>query len=419
MGILDFASRLFGGAKAQNPSINNQMLLSEGSRGSELYSLLAGVGSGVAVTADTAMMTSAVYASVSLIGGAVASLPFHIYKRSENGRERYDSDLWWLFNESPHPAWTSASAWQHAMQSILLKGDAFWIIQRVSRLSPKIIGFKPVNPDDIYVESDDDGRLIYTHWDDGKQIAYEQDDILHFPGLGFDGERSMTPIKYALKTAAGTSVAADEYAGNFFRGGARPDHAIEVPADVRMTPEQRDQLKAAWGKQRGAFYESGVTPVLTGGMKVVPLTINADDAQLLETRQFGVEEIARIFGVPPHMIGKTDASTSWGSGIEQMSIGFVRYTLRRHLDAIQQEINRKLWPRSKMIFGEFNTDALLEGDSKSQVEYFSKALGGPGTQGFMTINEVRKLKNLPPIAGGDQLIFSGAANATVPATAGA
>lgn len=124
------------------------------------------------------------------------------------------------------------------------------------------------------------------------------------------------------------------------------------------------------------------------------------------TRKFEVEEIARIFGVPPHMIA-TEKSTSWGSGIEQMSIGFVRYTLSRYTDPMRQEANRKIWPRSRIYFGEFNKDALLDGDSKTQGEYFGKALGGPGSQGWMTINEVRRLKNLRPIPGGDRLVFAG------------
>lgn len=404
--IPNFAAKLFGAKGEIAP--RNEVLLSGGAAGSELYSLLAGsASSGLAVTEKTAMMASAVYASVGLIGGAVASLPFHIYKRLAEGRERYETDLWWLFNESPAPSWTSAGAWQFTMQSILLKGDSFWEIQRASSFSPKIIGFIPRHPDATQVEQQEDGRNLYHFTVDGKRITKEQDDVLHFTGLGFNGKRSLTPISYALRNAAGTTISADEYAGAFFKGGARPDHAIEVPADVKMSQEQRDQLKATWGKQRETYYANGGTPVLTGGMKVVPLSLNAEDAQLLETRQFGVEEIARIFGVPPHMIGKTDASTSWGSGIEQMSIGFVRYTLRRHLDVIQQEINRKLWPRSLKVFGEFNTDALMDGDSKAQAEYFTKALGGPGNQGWMTINEARKLKNLPPVDGGDKIIMAG------------
>lgn len=407
MSILStITAKLFGGSGQATPK--NAMVLSQGASGSELYSLLTGDFQGLAVSERSAMMTSAVYASVGLIGGAIASLPFHLYKRGQDGgRERYESDLWWLFNESPTAAWTSAGAWHYTMQSILLKGDSFWVIERASPFSPKIVGFTPAHPDSVTVVRQDNGRNLYRVRLFGVEKTYDQDDILHFTGVGFDGLRSMTPIHYALRNAAGTSLAADTYAGQFFKGGARPDHAIEVPANVTLSQEQKSTLKDTWGKQRDSYTTSGTTPVLTGGMKVVPLTLNAQDAQLLETRQFGVEEIARIFGVPPHMIGKTDASTSWGSGIEQMSIGFVRYTLRRHLDVIQQEINRKLWPRSRQIFGEFSTDALMDGDSKAQAEYFGKALGGPGTQGFMTINEVRKLKNLPPVSGGDEIIKSG------------
>lgn len=389
-----------------------------GIRGSELYSWFVGNdGKEVVITERSVLNSSAVYASVGLIGGAVAALPFHIYKRTKDGRDRQDSDLWWLFNESPCPAWTAASAWQYTMQSILLRGDSFWLIQRASKMSPVIVGFKPLNPDDVEVEQDK-GRNTYYVTEDTKRIAYDQDDILHFPGLGFDGVRSLTPIKYALRTAAGISLSADRHANSLFSGGAKPDHALKVPPNVKINEDQRVALREAWGRQRDE-YSNGKTPVLTGGMEIVPLTMNSDDAQLLESRQFGVEEIARIFGIPPHMIGKTDASTSWGSGIEQMSIGFVRYTLRRHLDSIQQEINRKVWPRSLKVFGEFNTDALLEGDAKAQAEYFSKSLGGPGTQGWMTINEVRKLKNLPPLPEGGKLIMSGATNDTVPATPGA
>lgn len=406
--LSDLTAKFFGGKGTSSPK--NEMVMSSGTYGSELYTLLTGgTVSGMAVTEKQAMQASAVYASVGLIGGAVASLPFHIYKRDlkDGSRARYETDLWWLFNESPTPAWTSASAWQYTMQSILLKGDSFWEIVRAGPYSPTVTGFIPHHPDNVVVVRDSDGQNLYQFTYFGKTYTRYADDVLHFTGLGFDGLRSMTPIHYALRYAAGTSIAADQYSGQFFKGGARPDHAIEVPADINLTSEQREMLKQTWGKQRDAYTSAGTTPVLTGGMKVVPLTLNAQDAQLLETRQFGVEEIARIFGVPPHMIGKTDASTSWGTGIEQMSIGFVRYTLRRHLDVIQQEINRKLYPRSRLFFGEFDTDALLDGDSKAQAEYFSKALGGPGAQGWMTVNEVRRLKNMAPISGGEELVKSG------------
>jgi HK97 family phage portal protein len=402
--ITDLAAKFFSGSGGKTASDEPRNLTA-----SELHTLISGSAGGISVSEKTAMQASAVYASVGLIGGAVASLPLHIYKRTPDGRERYDSDLWWLFNESPASNWTAASAWQFTMQSILLKGDSFWLIERAQGGKP--VGFKPFHPDMVQVRDDllDNNARTYVFNDDGKIFARYPDDVLHFTGIGFNGKRSLTPVSAALGYAAGTTMAAEAYANTFFKGGARPDHAIEVPAEVKLTAEQRELLKTTWGRQRSAYADQGTTPVLTGGMKVVPLSMNLEDAQLLESRQYGTEEIARIFGVPPHMIGKTDASTSWGSGIEQMSIGFVRYTLRRHLDMIQQEVNRKLWPRSRLFFAEFNTDALLEGDSEAQAEYFTNALGGPGSQGWMTINEVRKLKNMPPLPEGDKIIISGAA----------
>lgn len=403
--IRDVALRLLGGVDASDPQNSARMTFSQGSRGTELYSLLTGDPSnGITLNEKGAMSVSAVYACVGLIGGAVAAMPLHIYERTDAGRQRYTSPLWWFFNESPSSAWTSAAAWQFTMQSILLKGDAFWIIER---RGAEAVGFVPVHPDRVTVERESNGRLRYAFdMDDNTVLVKQQDDVLHFSGLGFDGIRSLNPIRYALRNAAGIASAADKQAADFFSGGTRPDHAIKVPADVRLTAEQKDQLQEAWSNQRGAFVR-GKTPVLSGGAEVVNISLSAADAQLLQSREFGVEDVARVFGVPPHMIGKTDKSSSWGSGIEEMSMGFVRYTLRRHLDVIQQEINRKLWPRSLRFFAEFNTDALLDGDSTAQADYFSKALGGPGTQGWMTINEVRRLKNMPPIEGGDKLIMSG------------
>lgn len=375
----------------------------------ELYELLTGHSmnnSGVPVTEHTVMMISAVYASVALIGGALASLPLHIYKKTEDGRDRYQSPLWWLFNESPWPNWTSAGAWQFVAQSIGLKGDAFQRIHRgVGNEISAIRGFEPIHPDRIVVDNVN-GRNVYAYYDgSGTLHTVDQDDMLHFSGVGFDGKRSMSPIKYALKVPAGISLDADRFAGSFFKNGARPDFALKTPG--KLDKEQADLLRNTWISTHQGPNNAHLPAVLTGGLEVQQLTMDAEDAQLLATRRFQIEDIARIFGVPPHMIGHTEKSTSWGSGVEQMSIAFIRYTMRRHLDVIQQEINRKVWPKSLRVFAEFNADALMDGDSKAQAEYFSKSLGGPGSQGWMTINEVRKLKNLKPVEGGDKLIFAG------------
>ena len=385
--------------------------------GTEMYEILTGGslgGAGIPVSEQTAMAVGAVYSCVALIGGALAAVPFHLYRRTDEGRDRFEHKLWWLFNESPWPNWTAASAWQFTAQSIGLKGDAFRRIHRRIKNSLNvdgIIGFEPFHPDRVQVNQYTDGTLYYVVQTlAGNMEVVEAEDMLHFPGIGFDGRRSMTPLRAALRPAAGIALAADEYASAFFRNGARPDFALKTPN--KLDPDQAELLRRTWSTKHQGPGNAHLPAILTGGLEVQELTMNAEDAQLIATRNFQVQDIARIFGVPGHMIGHTEKTTSWGSGVENMSIGFVRYTLRRYLDSIAQEINRKLWPRSLSVFGEFNADALMDGDSTAQAAYFGKALGGPGTQGWMTINEVRKLKNLKPVEGGDQVRLAGNSTST-------
>lgn len=386
--------------------------VSEIKPGTDMFDLLTGgLGpvAGVNVTEQSAMAVSAVYASVGLIGGAVASMPFHMFKRTTAGRERYESDLWWLFNESPFDGWTSATAWHHITQSVLLRGDGFWQIHRASPYSNTIIGFEPLLPSLVDKNTRTKPTDPYPVVDraTGAMRYVDPVDMLHFPGIGFDGLRSLTPIRAALRSAAGIALAADDYAGAFFANGARADFALKAPGNI--SKEQAELLRATWAQRHSGARNAHLPAVLAGGLEIQQLTMSAEDAQLLESRKFQVEDVARIFGVPPHMIGHTEKTTSWGSGVEQMSIAFVRYTVGRHLDTIAQEINRKVWPKSRHVYGEFNRDSLLEGDATAQAGYFSKALGGPGAAGWMTANEVRRLKNLPPIDGGDQLVHLSAA----------
>jgi HK97 family phage portal protein len=250
-----------------------------------------------------------------------------------------------------------------------------------------------------------DDHLIYLINDGANQYGLHQDDVLHFPGFGFDGIEGESVIRFAARQAVGTALAADEFSGEFFANGTTPSAVITYPAGVAPTDPQKDYMRQQFEERHTGRGNRHKPLLLVNGGKLEPVSMTAEDAQLLETRKFQVIEIARAFGVPPHMIGETSASTSWGSGIEQMSIGFVRYTLTPHLRRIEQELNRKLWPRSYKYFVEFNRDGLLAGDSKTEAEVFGKALGGPGAQGWMTVNEVRHIKNLEPIAGGNVLIF--------------
>lgn len=372
---------------------------------------------GVNVTPETAMRVSAVYACVRLISGALASLPLSIYRRTPDGRERSDHDYWWLLNEQACPAFTGHAMWEYVVANMLLRGDGLVYMYRgPSGLSPTIQQLIPLKRDQVWIYryGERKERIGYRiHGDIAGTPGYfdaDQDDILHFPNVGFDGLRSPSVIQLAARNAIGTAYKADEFAGKFYGSGAHVQYAVTSPK--KMTQDQADAFRDAFV----ATYGSGEGPnskplVLTEGLDIKELSMTAQDAQFLDSRKFQVVDIARAFGVPPHMIGETSASTSWGTGIEQMGIGFVTYTLRPHLSRFEDELNRKLWPRSLRTFCEFNVDGLLQGDATAQANYFKAALGGPGAQGWMVLNEVRRLKNLPPIAGGDEIIRAGAAPA--------
>jgi HK97 family phage portal protein len=364
---------------------------------------------GPTVNAQTAMRSSAVYACVSLIAGAIASLPLPIYQRSGEGREKIDHPYWWLLNEQPTPTFSAYAFWEYVISCKLLRGDGLAMIERNGAGAP--VGLIPLPRGQTIIEKQA-GRLRYFVELDGEYVGLDQDDVLHFHSLGFDGVKSPSVISQAAKQGVGVSLAAEEFAARFFANGARPDFALRHPG--KPTTDEVRLLREMWADRHQGSANAHLPAVLTGGMDVKELTVSAEDSQLLETRKWQVIDIARAFGVPPHMIGETEKTSAWGSGIEQMSIGFVRWTLNRHLKPIEQELNRKLWPRSARYFCEFNREGLLAGDSKAEAEYFTKALGGPGAQGYMTVNEVRRIKNLPPVEGGDTLYRPENANAPQP-----
>ena len=380
---------------------------SAGVKGSELYDWFTGgisLGS-TAVTERSAMGVSAVYACVALIGGAIASLPLPIYRRTDGGRERANHPVWWLLNEQPHPDMSAAAFWEYLLTANLLYGDAFAEIVRTSPNTNAVRWLRPLHPRCVQVDClEKDNGLVYTVTDpDGDEPTRTilGADMLHIPGVGFNGKRSLSPVRHAARNAVGIALAADEWSAGFFQNGARPDFALTT--DGTLKPEQIDSLRDQWANRHAGAANRGKPVVMQGGLNVQPLTVPAEDAQLIETRRMQVEDIARIYGVPPHMIGLTTASTSWGSGIEQQAIGFVRFTLQRHLARIEQEINRKFWPRSLQYFAEFNVSGLERGDYKTRNEGYRVALGRAGEPGWMTINEVRRMENLPPLPEGDKI----------------
>lgn len=385
----------------------------------ELLSALGGTAThaGQVVNERTALGVGAVYASVGLIAGAIASMPLSIYERTADGRAKADHEYWWLFNEQPHDDWDAATFWEYIVASKLLHGDGFAETVRPSRLSSRVIGLQPHHPLHVDPRKTSGGQLYYVVTDPntGAQRTVDPADMLQFRGLGFDGKRSLSPIKAAARQAIGISLGATEFTGKFFSNGARPDFAIT--SENKITDDQAKLIRTTWANRYGGSSNSHLPAVLSGGLSIKELTMSAEDTQLIATLGFSVEEIARVFGVPPHMIGHTDKTTSWGTGIEQLSIGFVKYTLQRHFKKIEQEINRKLWPNRARYFVEFLTAGLERGDYKTRMEGYRIAVGRAGEPGWITQNEIRKLENLPPVEGGDQLNNGSPANAQAAATA--
>lgn len=354
---------------------------------------------GPAVTDKTAMRVAAVYGCVNKIAGCISGLPIHIYQKSPNGeRERIDHDYSWLLNNEPTPQYTAATAWDYLIASKLLRGNGYFEIKRRSSKSATVDAVVPLDSHTVRPVLSGN-RLVYAINQIGSdRRIIDQDDMIHIPGFGFDGLTGMSVISYAAKNDIGIALAADNYSAEFFANGARPDFLIA--ADGPLTEKQAIEYARIWASRHTGVGNHHQPAFLGNGMKVQNISLNAEDSQLLETRKFEVVQICTAFGVPPHLIGFMEGTTAWGSGLEELTRGFMLFTLLQHINVIEQELNRKLF-RKAPIFCEFEIDAFMQGDSRAQGEYFNKALGGPGAQGWMSVNEVRKLKNLPPDTNAD------------------
>jgi HK97 family phage portal protein len=358
--------------------------------------------SGFAVTDYTAMTVSTVYACLNKIAGAVLQLPIHQYRLDAQGdRERMaPTPLWWLLNEQPDDAWTAAAWKDWLVRSWGLRGDHVTEILRDGRASAggAVKGLRPHHPDCVHMRRNGH-RIAYDIFDrvTARTYTLDQDDVLHFTGFGFDGLRSQSVVQWAARGAISNALAAADFMGRTIGEGAMPQIALKYPhkVDTKLAKQVRDTFVATYSGSGNRK----LPLILSEGASAEKLGISPVDLELLESRKFEKEEICQAFGVPPVLIGQHEKTSSWGTGVEQITLGFVRFTLAPMLCRWEEELNRKLFRRAGM-FVEFNLDALLRGDSASQAAYFRAALGGPGTgDGWMTVDEVRKLKNEPALGG--------------------
>ncbi|VEI13854.1 phage portal protein [Trueperella bialowiezensis] len=374
------------------------------------YSFLFGpTSSGRPVTERSAMQMTAVYSCVRILAEAIAGLPLHVYRREADGSKvkATDHSLYRLLHDEPNPEMTSFVFRETLMTHLLLWGNAF--AQVIRNGLGEVIGLYPLMPNRMTVGRDLDTKQLYyeyqTSWDEPagqwERVRLTPGDVLHIPGLGFDGLVGYSPIAMA-KNAIGLAQATEDYGASFFANGAAPGGVLEHPGTIKDPSRVRESWQATFGGARNG----NKVAVLEEGMKYTPISVSPEQAQFLETRKFQINEIARIFRIPPHMIGDLDKSSF--SNIEQQSLEFVKYTLDPWVIRWEQAINKTLLSEREKpsVFVKFNVEGLLRGDYESRMNGYATAR----QNGWMSANDIRALENLdriPEDQGGDVYLVNG------------
>ena len=357
--------------------------------------------SGERVDEKSAMQIATVYACVRVIAETIASLPLNVYENTDHGSVKAsDHPLQRLLHDEPNPEMTSF-IWRETMLShLLLWGNSYSQIIRTGRNG--IVGLYPLLPDHMNVDRNSKGVLTYTYTtSDGKTVQLDPDDVLHIPGLGFDGVVGYSPIALE-KNAIGLGIAAEEYGSKFFQNGARPSGVLTHPNTVK----DPKRLRESWNAAYGGSSNSSKVAVLEEAMTFTPISMPNNEAQFLETRKFQVAEICRIYRVPPHLVGDLEHATF--SNIEHQGISFAVHTIRPWLVRIEQSINRALFSDAEKgrFYVQFNIDGLMRGDYKSRMEGYAIAR----QNGWMSANDIRELENLNPLSeeeGGNAYLING------------
>ena len=398
MGLIDklFKSR-------EHPKIDNRTV------GSSYSFYMGGSSAGKNVNERSAMQMTAVYSCVRILAEAVAGLPLHFYRyKQDGGKERaIDNNLYHLLHDEPNKEMSSFIFRETLMTHLLLWGNAYAQIIRNGK--GEVVALYPLMPNKMQVDRDENGELYYIYTRsseeaktmEGVTVYLTPRDVLHIPGLGFDGLVGYSPIAMA-KNAIGLAIATEEYGAKFFANGAAPSGVLEHPGTIK----DPSRLRENWNSTFGGSANSGKVAVLEEGMKYTPISISPEQAQFLETRKFQIDEIARIFRVPPHMVGDLEKSSF--SNIEQQSLEFVKYTLDPWVIRWEQSLSRSLLneDEKRKYFFKFNLEGLLRGDYESRMSGYATAR----QNGWMSANDIRELENMDKIPaedGGDLYLING------------
>ena len=362
--------------------------------------LFGGTSSGKAVNERTAMQTTAVYSCVRILAETVASLPLHLFKYTANGSEKTPRhSLYTILHDAPNPEMTSFIFRETLMSHLLLWGNAYAQIIRNGR--GEVLGLYPLMPDRMEVKRSENGEIVYGYALPQGTANLRSYEVLHIPGLGFDGLVGYSPIAME-KNAIGMAIAVEEYGAKFFANGANPGGVLEHPGVLK----DPSRVRESWNQLYQGSSNAHRIAVLEEGMSFKSIGIPPEAAQFIATRKFQITEIARIFRIPPHMIGDLEKSSF--SNIEQQSLEFVKYTLDPWVVRIEQALVKALLTEQEKreYFIKFNVDGLLRGDYQSRMTGYS--IGRQN--GWLSANDIRDLENLnriPNDAGGDLYLING------------
>ena len=366
--------------------------------------------SGERVDEKSAMQIATVYACVRLLAETVAGLPLHLYRSMDGGsaKERAtDHPLYKLLYRQPNPEMTSFSFREVMMTHLLLWGNCYAQIVRDGKNG--VLGLYPLLPENMEIDRDEKGQIFYIYHaytdekpgENNKDIYFRRDEIFHVPGLGFNGLVGFSPIAM-MKNALGTTLAVEKYGSSFFKNGAQPSGVLEHPGVLKDPSKIRENWSAVYGGANNAHKVA----VLEEGMQYKAISLPPEDSQFLSTRQFGVNEICRIFRVPPHMVQDLEHATF--SNIEHQSIDFVVHTLTPWLVRFEQAIVKDLLMEEEQdeYFPKFNVDGLLRGDYQSRMQGYATGI----SNGFLSPNDIHRLENwdlIPAEKGGDDYYLNG------------
>lgn len=340
---------------------------------------------------DKALTLTSVWNAIRLLSESVSSLPISVYRKENNGDKVEDVNhrIYNLIKFKPNNFQNKITFFEYIMYSVLTDGNSYVQIVRDNSANP--VQLIPLNPDyvNIFIK---DNELFYQM--DGGSVL-DSADVLHIKLITDDGIEGLSPIDQCAK-AINWNLSIEEFGSTFFKNGAKPSSVLSTDRALSETAIER--LKNSFNSSYAKLKSSNSTIILEEGLTFKPISISPEQAQFLASRQFGIEEIARIFNIPPHML--KDLSKSSFNNIEMQSQEYVTYTLMPYLTRIEQEMNLKLFRTNELgkTFVEFNVNGLLRGDVKTRNEAYKTAI----QNGYMSINEVRQKENLNSIEGGDQ-----------------